>query len=135
MKLVESFSSDMKEIVEGFLTAALFVGTTDEGEPLDDTYSIRDFDKKSVKKAEDVVKKFLAELAELEFNYEDVTEDNHKDLEDLGIDLYMTMTGQGVTFKDWDEYSDKLYNAAKATLKKFYVETTLENGDGTVGLF
>lgn len=109
-------------VLRGFLAGALFTGVDAEEEPLDSNFSIKDFDKDSLRKAKKIVDHFLLSLG----SDPDVIVNSVKgqDYEALGIDLWMTMTGQGVGFwdGDWKEFGDELTDVAKRTAKKFYVE-------------
>lgn len=118
MRLKESYED---KVLKGFLTGALFTGVDENEDPLEDNYSIKDFDKDSFRKATKIVKEFLSTIPsepDTILSMQDETEEN------LGIDLWMTMTGQGVTFLDgnWGIYDKELYDTAKRVLKKIYVE-------------
>lgn len=110
------------KVLVGFLAGALFTGTDSEDESLDSNFDTRDFDKDSYRKADKIVKAFLLELPSDPETI--IASVRGQDYESLGIDLWMTMTGQGVGFwdGDWDEFGDELTMVAKKIQKKYYVE-------------
>jgi hypothetical protein len=130
-KLKEIAHSTENAMLQGFLTAALFTGTDDEDNPLDDNYLVRDFTRESVNKAQKIIIFFLSVLP---IDADEIILELDKKDDEMGIALWMTMTGQGVGFwdGDWSEYEDILMEACNQTKKKFYIGTCMEVGNGDV---
>lgn len=124
-KLTESIED---KVLKGFLAGVLFTGVDENDEPLENNFSIKDIDKDSFRKATKIVKEFLMSLPS---EPDDILSMQDETEENLGIDLWMTMTGQGVTFLDgnWGIYDKELYDTAKKVLKKIYVEGATSYGD------
>jgi hypothetical protein len=121
MKKIRERTTNKDVVLQGFLNAALFTGTDSEDNPLDQNYGLSDFDKESRKKAEKIVSTFILALGS---EPESIIEANGKDMDDLGIDLWMTMTGQGVGFwdGDWGDYEAELMAITRRLKQKYYVE-------------
>ena len=127
MKLTEKLDD---EVLRGFLAGALFTGVDSDENSLDSMFNIKDFDKESLRKATKIVSEFLSTLG----TDPDVIIDTviGQEYEDLGIDLWMTMTGQGVGFwdGDWKDFGDELDFVAKKVQKKYHIEgATTFDGD------
>lgn len=103
----EVYEPDLRKFVQGYLKAALWSSTDEEGEPLDKTYDVDDFSGEAVKKATEDAKKFI--------------EDNEDDLdatgasyEQHGHDFWLTRNRHGSGFWDrgYGEAGKRLTKAA-----------------------
>ena len=100
---------DIKKFVKGYLEAALWSSTDEEGEPLDKTYDVRDFSEEAVRKATEDARKFIAANdADL-----DATEASY---EQHGRDFWLTRNSHGSGFWDrgYGEAGERLTKAAHA---------------------
>ena len=85
----------MDRDLRSYLETALWSSITEEeGNPLDDTYSIDDIDKASIEKAEKEVKAF-------EEKAESLLSDDDK-AQHVGHDFWLTRNGHGAGFWDGD---------------------------------
>jgi hypothetical protein len=104
-ELLERIFND--EFATGFIETALWSSTDDEGEPLDDTYSIDDFTKASLEQ-------LLATANDFESANEDLLEKAYeatgKNARQAGYDFWLTKEGHGAGFwdGDWGDYGDRL---------------------------
>jgi len=136
-KLQETiFDNEKAEIIMGFLRGALFTGTDTNnpesgGEPLEDNFTLEDFCVESKEKAKNIVECFLKKIGDIDVEVEG------KDFDDLGIDLWMTMTHQGVGFWDgsWGDIGDTLDAYAKEVTKEFYIEGAWDTDEGEVEIY
>lgn len=119
-----------KDVLKGFLEAALFTGTNGEGDSIDNL-TIRDFDKESLRKAEKIVKEFLLAVYS---EPTDIVEGAGKGMEELGHDLWMTITHQGAGFwdGDWGDFEDELVDVVKRVEKKNHVEGAYSYDDESI---
>ena len=91
---------DIDKMVNGYLQCALFTGTFNDGEPMDYTHKIGDFEDSAIEYATRECALFV------QSNLEDVsallgsTEYGLVDNESIGMDLWYTQNGHGVGF--WD---------------------------------
>ena len=116
---------DFKIIVNSFLEAALFTGIDYEtDEMLDVEYDIGDFDEQSKEKVRSIVREFLSSVEGKGLNPYTIVQKTRQKIDDIGIDLFMTMTGQGVGFwdGDWGEYGDTLTNIADQLKEVYWIE-------------
>jgi len=122
------------KVLQGFLTAVLFTGMDSEDNPLDSNFDTRDFDKDSYRLATKIVDAFISQLS---VDPETICDTVGQKLENMGINIWFTMTGQGANFLDgdWDDYEDELYNLAKKLTKKYYVEGATSWDDEKVSIF
>jgi len=120
MKLNESVS---KSVVDSYLETALWSSTDDEGEPLDSKYSITDFSKKSIEKAE----KELAEFFEMA--REEVGTEAWDELEATQVahDFWLTRNGHGAGF--WDGDYEKSVGQKLTKLSEKFPERNVFAGD------
>jgi hypothetical protein len=100
---------DLRDIVEGYLEAALFAESDDNGEPLDSDYSLEDFSEEAQQAAQADCEKFVEALKrrtcdsilnEFPNLYEAAVDLNGK--RQLGIDLWLTRNHHGSGFWDGD---------------------------------
>lgn len=109
------------ETVHGYLVAALFAGTDDEGEPLDSNYHVDDFDAASVRKLRGQIVAWIRKNKSAISDYvlhRHYQKHDGSIYEHLGHDLYFTSCGHGTGFWDRDydghkEIGEKLTKAAK----------------------
>lgn len=121
-------------IVRGYLEAALFCATDDDGEPLDRSgFRTTQYDADAVARATEDVRRFLSipGVGDIVARYDD---------DDIGRDLYLTANRHGAGFWDGD-YEDAegdgeaLTKAAhKLPGRHVYGEADAE-GDRTLSLF
>ena len=106
-----------REFIAGYIEAALWSSTDEEGEPLDEQYDVSDFDDESLEDMEKDARDFY------EANYGILTE-NDDDVN--GHNFWLTRNGHGAGFWDGDypEYGDELTDNSKA-----YGEVYLYVGD------
>jgi len=97
VKLTGQLKTD--SILGGYLEALLWASTDDEGNPLDDDYSISDITKDAIERSKADIAKFQ-KLAEKELEGLDV-EDSQ-----IGHDIFLSRNGHSVGFFDRD-YADK----------------------------
>jgi hypothetical protein len=97
---------------EGYVEAALFASTDDEGRPLDENFSRSDFSPESLNQMYDDCDKFIEDNQEDISEFMDVT---GKSMEDVGHDFFLTRCGHGAGF--WDRgagaVGERLSKAAK----------------------
>jgi len=101
--------SRFNSIFTNYLAAALWSSNDEDGDPLDENYSIYDFSDETLKKMREDVKKFITE------NEEAIKASGMSD-EQLGHDLWLTRNHHGAGF--WDrgydeEIGKKLTDAAQ----------------------
>jgi len=93
------------KVLKGYLTAALWSSTDDEGNPLDDDHTIRDIDKRSIKQAEKDIAAFMKKAtAGGLLDGKGIKDDQ------IGHDFWLTRNGHGSGF--WD--NEKIYGDANA---------------------
>jgi len=120
---------EYETMLRGFLIGAMFTSTDENDQPIDSMYGVKDFEESSINKAKEICKLFMKDLQ----NITTILETNCKDFDDLGINLWFTMAGQGANFLDWKD-ADVLYNKAKEVLKTFYVETVYVTDTNTLAI-
>lgn len=86
------------EFFNGYIAAALFSSNRDDGEPLDNYYSVAEFDKESLNKMEDHATKFLTD------NFDLILDAYNLDMDEAGMLLWYTENGHGTGY--WDEVKD-----------------------------
>lgn len=108
---------EIKEIVEGYLEAALFAELDDHGDPLDYNYTGTDFNDSSLRLAEGDCERFIEILqnktcdsidSEFRNLYDAAVEINGE--RQLGMDLWLTRNHHGSGFwdGDYDNFGDHL---------------------------
>jgi len=94
--------------ITAYKVAALWSSTDDEGNPLDDDFSINDFSSEANQKVEADCAAFLAKCEEkgIEFSFEE--------LEQAGHDFWLTRNHHGCGFwdGDWSEHGEVLTEIA-----------------------
>ena len=118
-----------KKMLNGYLTAVLFTGTDDEGDPLDDNHDISDIAKEAVRKAKLAMTKFMraaGDAVEQAMDQEGLGED------DIGINVYFGQAGHGAGF--FDKVRDKvlLKKLEDAVAKAGYAGSGIVGDDGKV---
>jgi hypothetical protein len=105
-------------LVQSYLITALWSSTDDNGQPLDDNYSIDDLSKEILKRAEKDTSSFIEKAGHLLNGYS---------LETAMHDFWLTRNGHGAGFWDGD-YEDSI--GEKLTeLSKEFGEINLYVGD------
>jgi len=89
----------MNKITQAYLKCALWSSTDDEGEPLDDRFSVWDIDEKSITRANEEVQDFLNLLEDEKIDWADEWTE-----EQFGHDFWLTKNGHGAGF--WDRGYD-----------------------------
>ncbi|MFE6967174.1 hypothetical protein ACFVAJ_18820 [Agromyces sp. NPDC057679] len=87
---------DMEEFVRGYLVTALWSGTDEDGEPLDSTFDVDDFDPETVKTVTEELDGFVRSNRGLVDRYLEAG----NDWSQLGNDLNLTRNRHGAGF--WD---------------------------------
>lgn len=103
-----------RDVLKGYLSAALWTATDDDGDNLDDKYKVSDIDKGSVNDAKRDIRKFLSSAKDLSFGKNDDSR--------IGHDLWLTANGHGAGFWDGDypdESEDELSKLAKKVGEKY----------------
>ena len=118
---------EVNELLNGYFSAILFSETDlDTEEPLDQNYSISDFDKETVESSKKMLSTFYTKNKK-------AIEDSGLDLDTIGNDVWYTRAGHGAGFFDHNLDSDveeKLTNGAKA-LGEY---PTVESYDGKISV-
>ena len=118
---------EVHELLNGYFSAILFSETDlDTEEPLDQNYSISDFDKETVESSKKMLSTFYTKNKK-------AIEDSGLDLDTIGNDVWYTRAGHGAGFFDHNLDSDveeKLTNGAKA-LGEY---PTVESYDGKISV-
>jgi hypothetical protein len=112
--------NDLEQLWLGYASAILFSESdSDTEEPLDENYSISDFDEETVKSSKDLIRKFY-------FENKEAIKESGLDLDTIGNDIWYTRAGHGAGFFDHSldqDIEDKLTNGAKALGEYPTVET------------
>jgi hypothetical protein len=112
--------NDLEQLWLGYASAILFSELdSDTEEPLDENYSISDFDEETVKSSKDLIRKFYIDNKE-------AIKESGLDLDTIGNDIWYTRAGHGAGFFDHSldqDIEDKLTNGAKALGEYPTVET------------
>lgn len=110
-------SRNIDNVLDAYITAALWTSTDDEGNPLDDVYEVSDILGETVASMREDVESFV------EGNETDLTQWSD---EEVGHDFWLTRNGHGTGF--WDRgrgtVGERLAKAAK-----MYGESCLYLGD------
>lgn len=97
---------------DAYVTAALWSSTDDEGNPLDDNYSIDDISQETLDKMKEEADKFEAE------NKEVYTKGGWSDAQ-AGHDFWLTRNGHGAGFWDRSELDEEIGKQLTDASKKF----------------
>ena len=101
------------DFLDGYITAALWSSTDDDGEPLDSNYQDDDLAPETLAAMTDDCRRFLAECGQLIVG-KSVYESKYSDMELAGHDFWLTRNGHGAGFWDGDwETGDELTAACK----------------------
>ena len=116
-----------RKVTEAYLEAALWSSTTDDGEPMDRDYSVRDLDSSSVREATKDCKRFLAD-AEKALGDEALNELTDKE---MGHDFWLTRNGHGAGFWDGD-INETTGEVLTKICKKYGEAYILEDDEGGI---
>lgn len=97
---------------QDYFTTALWVETSDKGEPLDSNYSFDDLAPETVERARKDITEFVNEIERLGLDTSD------HDSGQIMHDFWLTRNGHGAGFWDGD-YEEKLGEALTKLSKKF----------------
>lgn len=101
------------DFLDGYITAALWSSTDDDGKPLDSNYQADDLAPETLAAMTDDCRRFLAECGQLIVG-KSVGESKYSDMELVGHDFWLTRNGHGAGFWDGDwETGDELTAACK----------------------
>lgn len=107
------------KMLNQYLGTALWASTDDEGEPLDNNFSINDFSRSSVKEAEKDIKEFLS-IADKKLGDD---WDREWDEETIGHCLWLSRNGHGAGFFDESlPFADELQDIARKMGEKYVFE-------------
>jgi len=107
------------KMLNQYLGTALWASTDDEGEPLDNNFSINDFSRSSVKEAEKDIKEFLS-IADKKLGDD---WDREWDEKTIGHCLWLSRNGHGAGFFDERRpFADELQNIARKMGEKYVFE-------------
>jgi len=107
------------KMLNQYLGTALWASTDDEGEPLDNNFSINDFSRSSVKEAEKDIKEFLS-IADKKLGDD---WDREWDEETIGHCLWLSRNGHGAGFFDRKlPFADELQDIARKMGEKYVFE-------------
>lgn len=124
--LDEKSVSVSQQMLDGYFRAILFAETDDDGDPLEDNYTARDFDKQSQRNAKADLTKFLRAMGDDIERMEDFGLDD----EDIGINFWYQQVGHGTGF--WDKINDQDYvDKVEAAMRRVpRRETAMVTDDG-----
>lgn len=88
----------LRDIIVGYTTAMLWAERDDEGEPLDDNYSVDDFAPETIDKIRATCERFAELVAPIDYQRATGASGDYSDEEYLGHDLWLTSRGHGVGF-------------------------------------
>ena len=105
-------SLDHDEFASQFIETALWSSTDDEGEPLDNLYSVEDFTKEALKSLISTAHDFEAVNEDL---LEEAYEATGQDASQAGHHFWLTKEGHGAGFWDgaWGDYGDRLTDLSR----------------------
>jgi hypothetical protein len=101
----------MPKLAESLLATALWASHDDDGQPLDDRFTVADLPAETITAAERMVDQFLADTSDY---LAQACEDTGHDLHQAMHDFWLTAAGHGAGFweREWQPYSDRLTAAA-----------------------
>lgn len=100
--LIHKNHPDVDTILHHYLICALWASSDEDGNPLDDVFSLDDIAQETKDKAREDITDFLLSCMEWDDEY-GIQWREHWTLEQFGHDLFLTRTGHGTGF--WDRYS------------------------------
>lgn len=122
LKLIKPIKESVEtDVLNSYLTTALWSSTDEDGEPLDSKFSIDDFSPEALEQAKKELDEFMKEADTILSSIEDV------DMETVAHDFWLTRNNHGAGFWDGDypeEDGDKL-----TEISNNYGETNLYVGD------
>lgn len=114
----------MQKILDAYLECALWSSTDENGEPLDDNFSIEDCSEKLLKESENDIQDFLDLL-----NRENIEWQGEISEEQFGYNFWLTRNGHGAGF--WDRGLGELGDAL-TTWAKTYGTVDLYDYEGKI---
>lgn len=111
---------DLDDMVEAYLTAALWAETDDNGQPFDKNYSMKDISEEFHNKSKRDCQTFINEI-------NNKLEDTDFDSEELGHDFWLTRNRHGAGF--WDGNYPKSIEEILMKICRRYSEVNLYLGD------
>lgn len=124
-------TSRLSEMARGYLEAALWAATDEDGYPLDRDYSLSDFSTETVAKAERDCQEFASANAEL-YSRIGIGEDK------AGHLFWLVRTGSGVSFTDDFKTGTVEMQIAKkldTSARKYGEAHVMPNGEGELDIF
>ena len=115
----------MNKALASYLGTALWSSTGDDDEPLDNEFSIYDFDEEAMASASGDVEKFIAPLPRADEGPSESFE--RQDIEKVMHDFWLTRNGHGAGF--WDGDYPEALGALLTVLAEKFGDTDIYVGD------
>ena len=116
-------SALLDSFFESYIETALWSSTDFDGNPLDDDYSIADFDQESLERLK-------AECNDFIESHSDILYEIDNSWEEIAHDFWLTRCGHGAGF--WDGDYEKPYDKQLTDAAKAYGNVDLVVNDGVI---